>query len=250
MTNMKLRSCAAVIGLLFTVSSVPLSAAFADPPPWAPAHGWRDKHDHDDDEWRDHHRAHQHDGEDDDWREHHRGHHHDEDDDDDYRAAAPPPAVVVAPAPTVVTAPPPAVVAMPYGLDQRVCNRDLIGAALGGATGGLIGSNIGKGKGRTVATVGGVLVGLFVGGSIGRRMDRLDQACAGEVLEHTPDHQSVVWQGQNQGDGYWVTPTRSYAAGNGRYCREYTSDAVIAGRKQRTYGTACRQDDGTWEIVK
>jgi surface antigen len=225
---MKLRSCAAVVGLLFTVTSLPLSAAFADPPPWAPAHGWRDKHDRDDDEWRDQHRRH---------------HHHDEDDDDDYRTAAPPP-------PTVVAAPPPAVVAMPYGLDQRVCNRDLIGAALGGATGGLIGSNIGKGKGRTVATVGGVQVGLFVGGSIGRRMDQLDQACAGQVLEHTPDHQTVVWQGQNEGDGYWVTPTRSYAAGNGRYCREYTSDAVIAGRKQQTYGTACRQDDGTWEIVK
>lgn len=219
MTSTKLRNCAAVIGLLFAVSSLPLSAAFADPPPWAPAHGWRDKHDRDDDEWRERH--------------HHR--HHDEDRDGDYRAAAPPP---------------PAVVAMPYGIDQRVCNRDLIGAALGGATGGLIGSNLGKGKGRTVATVGGVLVGLFVGGRIGRSMDQLDQACAGQVLEHAPDRQTVVWQGQNEGDGYWVTPTRSYDAGNGRYCREYTSDAIIGGRKQQTYGTACRQDDGSWQIVK
>ena len=227
MTNMKLRGCAAVIGLLFAVSSLPLSAAFADPPPWAPAHGWRDKYDRDDD-WREQHRRHH--------------HHHDEDEDEDESEA-----VVVSPPPPP---PAPAVVAMPYGLDQRVCNRDLIGAALGGATGGLIGSNIGKGKGRAVATVGGVLVGLFVGGTIGRRMDQLDQACAGQVLEHTPDHQTVVWQGQNEGDGYWVTPTRSYDAGNGRYCREYTSDAVIAGRKQQTYGTACRQDDGTWQIVK
>lgn len=218
MTRTKLRTCAAVVGLLFAVSSVPLSAAFADPPPWAPAHGWRDKHDRDDDDWRERH--------------HHR--HHDEDDDRDYSAVAPPPAVV----------------AMPYGLDQRVCYRDMIGAALGGATGGLIGSNIGKGKGRTVATVGGVLVGLFVGGRIGRNMDQLDQACAGQVLEHVPDRQTVVWQGQGEGGGYWVTPTRSYDAGNGRYCREYTSDAIIAGRKQQTYGTACRQPDGTWEIVK
>jgi len=38
--------------LLFAASSLPLSAAFADPPPWAPAHGWRDKHDRDDDDWR------------------------------------------------------------------------------------------------------------------------------------------------------------------------------------------------------
>ena len=219
MTTTKLRTCATVIGLLFAASSLPLSAAFADPPPWAPAHGWRDKHDRDDDDWRERER-------------HHRRHHHD--DDDDYRVAAPPPAVV----------------AMPYGLDQRVCYRDMIGAALGGATGGLIGSNIGKGKGRTVATVGGVLVGLFVGGKIGRNMDQLDQACAGQVLEHVPDRQTVVWQGQGEGDGYWVTPTRSYDAGNGRYCREYTSDAIVAGHKQQTYGTACRQPDGSWEIIK
>ena len=98
MTNMKLRGCAAVIGLLFTLSSVPLSAAFADPPPWAPAHGWRDKHDRDDD-WRDHHRGHDQHDEDDDWRAHHRGHHHDEDEDADYRTVAPSPAVAVAPPP-------------------------------------------------------------------------------------------------------------------------------------------------------
>jgi surface antigen len=226
MTRTKLRNCAALIGFLFALSSLPHAAALADPPPWAPAHGWRDKHDRDDDEWREHHRRHRH-----------------GDDDNDYSAAAPPAAVVVPP-------PAPAEVAMPYGLDQRVCNRDLIGAALGGATGGLIGSNIGKGKGRTIATVGGVLVGLFVGGKIGRNMDQLDQACAGQVLERVPDRQTVVWQGQTANDGYWVTPTRSYEAGNGRYCREYTSDAVIDGRKQRTYGTACRQDDGSWQIVK
>jgi surface antigen len=219
MTRTTLRTGAAAIALLFAASSLPLSAALADPPPWAPAHGWRDKHDRDDD---DHERG-----------RHHR-HHHDEGDDDDYRVAAPPPAVV----------------AMPYGLDQRVCYRDMIGAALGGAAGGLIGSNIGKGKGRTVATVGGVLVGLFVGGRIGRNMDQLDQACAGQVLEYVPDRQTVAWQGQGEGDGYWVTPTRSYDAGNGRYCREYTSDAIVAGRKQQTYGTACRQPDGSWEIVK
>ncbi len=215
MTRTSLRSTAAAVALLFAAASLPVSPALADPPPWAPAHGWRDKHDRDDDHWRE--------------RRHHR---HDEDDDDDYRAPAP------------------AVVAMPYGLDQRVCNRDLIGAAIGGVTGGLIGSNIGKGKGRTITTIGGVLTGLFVGGAIGRNMDQLDQACAGQVLEHVPDRQSIVWQGQDPNNAYWVTPTRSYEAGNGRYCREYTSDAVVAGRKQQTYGTACRQPDGSWEIVK
>jgi surface antigen len=236
MTASQLRLLPAVLlAVGLAVSSWHAAPALADPPPWAPAHGWRDKHDRDDEDRRQ-------------WR-----HHHDDDEDEPVYysappviyAAPPPPPPVVYTAPQPVYAPPPA----PYGLDQRVCNRDLIGAALGGAAGGLIGSNLGKGKGRTVATVGGVLAGLFVGGTIGQNMDQLDQSCAGEALEHVPDRQTVAWQGQNQ-DAYWVTPTRSYAAGNGRYCREYTSDAVIAGQRQKTYGTACRGPDGSWEIVK
>lgn len=33
------------------------------------------------------------------------------------------------------------------------------------------------------------------------------------------------------------------------YCREYTSTANINGKPVQTYGTACRQPDGTWRIV-
>jgi surface antigen len=216
---------AAAIALLFASTTWHAAPALADPPPWVQERWHERGHGHG------HGRGHE--GEHDDDRD--RG------DDDQYgRDGGYPP-------------PPPVAALAPYGLDQRFCNRDLLGAALGGATGGLIGSNVGKGKGRTVATVGGVLVGLFVGGKIGRNMDQLDQACAGQVLEHAPDQQTIAWQGQNHDgnqDGYWVTPTRTYEAGDGRYCREYTSDAVIAGRRQQTYGTACRQPDGSWEIVK
>lgn len=33
-------------------------------------------------------------------------------------------------------------------------------------------------------------------------------------------------------------------------CREYQSTAVIDGRAQPTYGTACLQPDGSWRIVR
>lgn len=33
------------------------------------------------------------------------------------------------------------------------------------------------------------------------------------------------------------------------YCREYTATATIDGRPIPTYGTACRQPDGSWRIV-
>jgi hypothetical protein len=40
-----------------------------------------------------------------------------------------------------------------------------------------------------------------------------------------------------------------YAGPNGEACREYQSTAVIGGRQQLTYGTACLQPDGSWRIV-
>lgn len=35
---------------------------------------------------------------------------------------------------------------------------------------------------------------------------------------------------------------------NGRYCREYTKQVWVGGRMQESYGQACMQPDGAWEI--
>ena len=41
-----LGAIAALTLAVFAASSLPFAAAYADPPPWAPAHGWRAKHKH------------------------------------------------------------------------------------------------------------------------------------------------------------------------------------------------------------
>lgn len=35
-----------------------------------------------------------------------------------------------------------------------------------------------------------------------------------------------------------------------RQCREYQSTAVVNGRRVQSYGTACLQPDGSWQIVR
>lgn len=35
-----------------------------------------------------------------------------------------------------------------------------------------------------------------------------------------------------------------------RYCREYTRDVIVDGKPAQAYGTACRQPDGSWKIVR
>lgn len=46
------------------------------------------------------------------------------------------------------------------------------------------------------------------------------------------------------------TPTSPpYTSRSGQTCREYQSNAIVNGRSQPVYGTACLQPDGTWRIV-
>ena len=122
------------------------------------------------------------------------------------------------------------------GLAQ--CNRDVVGAVFGGAAGAAAGSRFGKGSGKTAATV--------AGGNIGRAMDQVDQNCVGQALGGAETGRPVVWRNPDNGGDYQVTPTGTYQAANGQYCREYTTTVVIGGRSERAHGTACLQPDGSW----
>jgi len=58
---------------------------------------------------------------------------------------------------------------------------------------------------------------------------------------------------------YYAPPPAAYAPPPQTYgqneqtqqtCREHQSTTTIDGRPQQTYGTACLQPDGTWQIVR
>jgi surface antigen len=136
----------------------------------------------------------------------------------------------------------------PYDIGRGRCNRDLIGGLLGGAAGGLAGAQIGNGKDQLAAVAAGTLLGFLVGNNIGRAMDEADQACLFQSLEHAEDGQRIVWNNPDSGTHYQITPGRTVQAIDNRYCREYTSTATIGGKTETTYGRACRQPDGAWEI--
>ncbi len=139
--------------------------------------------------------------------------------------------------------------APPFDIGSGRCDRELLGGLLGAAAGGFIGSKIGDGKGQLAAVAGGTLLGFLVGGSIGRSMDTVDQNCVGQALEHAGDGETIVWDTPESGGQYQVTPKQTFQRADGRYCREYTATAVVGGEAQNTYGTACRQPDGSWQLV-
>lgn len=126
--------------------------------------------------------------------------------------------------------------------------QEQTGMVVGGALGGLVGSTVGRGHGQIAATILGTMVGAAIGGSIGRSMDETDRLKTAAALEDVRTGVPSAWRNPDTGYEYSVTPTRTYESETGP-CREYTIDAIIGGKKQKVYGTACRQADGSWKNV-
>jgi hypothetical protein len=62
-----------------------------------------------------------------------------------------------------------------------------------------------------------------------------------------PLNDPIVWN--DGGASGSVTPIRDGHTNDGRTCREFQQEVTVAGGTQQAYGTACRQPDGSWQIV-
>ncbi|MDP6688333.1 MAG: RT0821/Lpp0805 family surface protein [Alphaproteobacteria bacterium] len=126
------------------------------------------------------------------------------------------------------------------------------GTLLGAVGGALAGSQIGKGRGRLAAVAAGTLLGAFAGAEIGRSLDRADRialANAQDRAHFVPIGESIAWSNPDNGHRGEVRPTREGRSASGRYCREYQHSVVINDQVQQAYGTACRQPDGSWQVI-
>lgn len=140
-------------------------------------------------------------------------------------------------------------------LSLSACNltHEESGTLTGAAIGGLAGSAIGSGSGRAAAIFGGTILGAFIGNRIGASMDEYDRAHMAKALNTTKTGHTSQWVNPDNGNQYTVKPTRTYNRdyqGYSQPCREYTTTAMIGGKQQNIYGTACRTADGDWRIVR
>jgi surface antigen len=132
-------------------------------------------------------------------------------------------------------------------------NKQTGGTVLGGVGGALAGSQFGKGTGQIAMTAVGTLLGAFVGSEFGRSLDRADQTYANQAgaqaFENAHTGQAIAWNNPDSGHSGTVTPVRTYEQAPGQYCREYQQTITVGGQQQQSFGTACRQADGTWKVV-
>jgi surface antigen len=126
------------------------------------------------------------------------------------------------------------------------------GTLLGAVGGALTGANVGKGRGRLVAVAAGTVMGAFLGGEIGRSLDPADRISIAKAQQHAhfvPVGETIQWSNPESGNHGEIRPIREGRSNGGRYCREYHNSVVINGQSQQAYGVACRQPDGSWQVI-
>ena len=131
--------------------------------------------------------------------------------------------------------------------------KQKIGTLSGMIIGGALANDMAEGsKNKGIATILGAFVGGTIGQNIGAQLDERDRLLAGEAyttaLEYNPSDKAAEWKNPDSGNYGRVIPVSTYRK-NGRYCREFTQEIFIGGEKQTGYGRACRQPDGSWEII-
>ena len=115
------------------------------------------------------------------------------------------------------------------------------GAATGAVGGGLIGGVLGGGRGMLV----GAALGGLLGYGVGRSIEDQDRRQIAYALD---SNRMTTWQNPDTGYQYAVEPTRTIIS-RGEECREFRMTADVGEQPREVYGTACRQPDGSWQIV-
>jgi surface antigen len=90
-------------------------------------------------------------------------------------------------------------------------------------------------------SMGGLGARLYFG-HLGKAMDQQDRA---KALEYIKSGQPGSWKNEKTGNEFSLKPESTYVGAAGR-CRNYVLEAKIKGKDDKTQGTACKTDDGSW----
>jgi len=136
---------------------------------------------------------------------------------------------------------------------QEMMNKENAGLLIGGATGAFIGSKVGGGNGRMFATAAGALLGAMAGKEIGKQLDQYDLMMHENAVEESyqaPLHKTISWENEKNGHRGTVTPVKEGRDEQQNICRQYEQTITVDGRTETAVGTACKNNDGTWSIIK
>ncbi len=95
----------------------------------------------------------------------------------------------------------------------------------------------------------GAAVSTVLGNIIRNEMEKDDRQQLNSVCESGRPGQTAIWDNQNTGSTYQVTPQPFYIPANSAMpCRKAEIQVTAGGKNTTTYTTACRDDSGQWVL--
>jgi surface antigen len=133
------------------------------------------------------------------------------------------------------------------GCSQTTGPGEGVGTVAGAVGGALIGSAIGGGAGKVAAIAAGTVIGGFLGNRVGASIDAESQRQA-YYAQNTAVSTGSRYDWRTGSAYGYVEPGPVYTDARGT-CRRYTHTIYVNGTPQAGQGVACRNPDGTWQIV-
>lgn len=129
-----------------------------------------------------------------------------------------------------------------------------IGGVLGGVFGAVLGSKVGSGTGQSVGIALGATLGTMFGQDIAANMSDIDklfqERTTTDTLEYGTPGEQVSWSNPDSGNSGSVTPGETYKNEAGAECRTFETTVQVDDEDSAAQGTACRMEDGTWQVVE
>ena len=125
-------------------------------------------------------------------------------------------------------------------------NNQQTGQIVGGVAGAMIGNEVSDGDPVGVAI--GAILGSAIGQNIGRDIDQKNRQRMAYVLENQRSYRTSRWIDPDTGVVYEMKPSAAYAQ-NQTVCRPFTLRIQGQDGDFIKNGTACRRNDGSWELV-
>jgi len=106
---------------------------------------------------------------------------------------------------------------------------------------------------RTFRAITLLAIALLWAGSATAQLVEVEQRAMSDTfqyaLENNPTDQAADWVNPDTDHAGAVVPVRTFTNARGQPCREFITTVIVGGEQQQGYGTACRQPNGTWQIV-
>lgn len=120
----------------------------------------------------------------------------------------------------------------------------------GSISGGLVNTPSSASNQKIVVSVTGASLGSLLSARVKEKLNQRDRENVDSAADRSfRKGERVEWSNQKTGRRGYVQPGRIYKATSGNLCRDFTNTILYKDREDVVNGTACQNEDGTWQIV-